>query len=171
MPLRRCPASPTQNQNMQVTIRAATQSDAEAILNCLSTAFEPYRHQYTPGGFADTILDPQTLQVRMRNMQVLVAVIAGRIVGTVAGAASDDGEGHLRGMAVLPDHKGTGIAGRLLSAIEEWLCAHGCKRITLDTTLPLSAAMKFYEKHGYSQSGRVADFFGMPLIEYFRNIA
>lgn len=26
--------------------------------------------------------------------------------------------------------------------------------------------VRFYEKHGFAASGRVADFFGMPLFEY-----
>jgi hypothetical protein len=42
--------------------------------------------------------------------------------------------------------------------------------VTLNTTEPLSAAMKFYEKHGYQRSGRVSDFFGMRLIGYAKQI-
>ena len=42
--------------------------------------------------------------------------------------------------------------------------------MTLNTTEPLSAAMKFYEKHGYQRSGRVSDFFGMRLIGYAKQI-
>jgi hypothetical protein len=30
--------------------------------------------------------------------------------------------------------------------------------------------MRFYERHGYRRSGRVQDFFGMPLIEYAKDI-
>jgi hypothetical protein len=28
--------------------------------------------------------------------------------------------------------------------------------------------MRFYERHGYRRSGRISDFFGMPLIEYVK---
>jgi len=28
--------------------------------------------------------------------------------------------------------------------------------------------MRFYEKHGYRRSGKVSDFFGMPLVEYVK---
>jgi GNAT superfamily N-acetyltransferase len=58
----------------------------------------------------------------------------------------------------------------LLAAIEAHLRVQGCKRITLDTTLPLEPAMKFYEKNGYHRSGNIQDFFGMPLIEYAKQI-
>jgi GNAT superfamily N-acetyltransferase len=67
---------------------------------------------------------------------------------------------------VHPDYQGRGVAGELLIAAEEELRAEGCTRVTLDTTTPLVRARRFYEKHGYATSGRVTDFFGMPLVEY-----
>jgi len=154
----------------RLDIRQAREDDAESILSCLAAAFEPYREQYSREAFADTILDPSTLQMRMQAMHILVAVSHGEIVGTVAAAACGGGEAHLRGMAVLPQYQGAGVAAQLLSAIESWLRKSGCTRATLDTTLPLQAAMRFYEKHGYSRSGRVSDFFGMPLLEYVKLI-
>jgi len=69
---------------------------------------------------------------------------------------------------VLPELRGTGVAGQLLSAIETWLREQGCKRVTLNTTLPLQAAMRFYEKNGYVRSGTTSDFFGMALVEYVK---
>ena len=73
-------------------------------------------------------------------------------------------------MAVLPEHQSGGVAKDLLAAIEHWLKSNKCNRITLDTTLPLQRAMKFYGKHGYKRSGRAADFFGMTLIEYVKDV-
>jgi ribosomal protein S18 acetylase RimI-like enzyme len=152
-------------------IRRAQEADADAILQCLAIAFAPYRERYTPAAFADTVLDPSTLRERMQKIHVLVAVSDGQIVGTVAGSTDDRCEGHLRGMAVLPEFHGTGIASRLLLAIEERLQTQGCTKVSLDTTLPLQAAIKFYEKRGYSRSGTVRDFFGMPLIEYVKSLS
>src|SRR5689334_2829296 len=153
-----------------VRLRQARPDDGEAILSCLLAAFAPYRDQYTPPAFADTVLNASTLKQRMQSMHVLVAELEGEIVGTIAGAASGNREGHLRGMAVVPRCHGTGVAGLLLGEIEQWLQAQGCHRITLDTTLPLEAAMKFYVKHGYSPSGRTSNFFGMPLLEYDKEL-
>ncbi len=148
-----------------IQVRRADLVDADAILQCLTAAFAPHRAQYTPGAFADTVPSLDAVRQRQEQMQVLVATIGDAIVGTVAAACHDE-EGHLRGMAVLPDWHSRGIATRLLAAIENWLVSCGCKRITLDTTLPLQSAIRFYEKHGYRRSGNVADFFGMPLLEY-----
>jgi GNAT superfamily N-acetyltransferase len=161
----------------QYPIRPAGEGDQAGILNCLAAAFEPYRKEYTAGAFADTVLDRTTFGERLREMHVLVATSEAatsesetsetKIVGTVAGAVSGN-EGHLRGMAVLPELRGTGVAGHLLSAIQAWLREQGCSQVTLDTTPPLKAAMHFYGKHGYIRSGRTRDFFGMTLVEYVR---
>ena len=159
-----------QRPKIAVEIRQAREGDGREILECLASAFEPYREQYTADAYADTVLNDSSLPARMQTMQVIVAVSSAEVIGTVAGAHFHTGEGHLRGMAVLPQYQGSGVSAQLLAAIEAWLRARGCTRVTLDTTLPLLAAMKFYEKHGYSRSGRRSDFFGMPLIEYVKQL-
>ena len=76
-------------------------------------------------------------------------------------------EGHIRGMAVLSEWQGSGLASKLLASAESELRALGCScRITLDTTAPLRPAIRFYEKHGSHRSGKVTDFFGMELFEF-----
>lgn len=151
------------------SIRRAERSDRQSILDCLQAAFEPYREQYTPEGFADTVLTPQTLEQRFATMVILVATDpSGETVGTVAGAPVNQEEGHIRGMAVHPAWQGRGVAAPLLAAIEAELCARQASRITLDTTGPLERAMCFYKRHGYRRSGRITDFFGMPLFEYVK---
>jgi ribosomal protein S18 acetylase RimI-like enzyme len=154
-----------------IAIRRARAADAGGILRCLAAAFEPYRSSYTPGAYLDTVLTPEAIQQRFASMQVLVAAAAGdQIVGTIACAMESAEEGHLRGMAVLPQWLGRGIAGKLLRAAEAHLARQGCSRITLDTTEPLERAMRFYEKHGYRRSGKTTDFYGMPLHEYWKKL-
>jgi GNAT superfamily N-acetyltransferase len=156
-----------------IEIRPAKDNDddAAAILRCLAAAFERYRKDYTSPAFTDTVLTDETAHLRLQQMHVLVAIVAGNVVGTIAAAWHPDiAEAHLRGMAVLPEWQGRGVSAKLLAAIEDWLISQGCKRITLDTTLPLAPAMQFYEKHGYHRSGTIGDFFGMPLIEYEKNL-
>ncbi len=100
-------------------------------------------------------------------MTVIVAEVdSARIIGTVAYHVAGAGEGHLRGMAVIPEFQGRGVACRLLSAAEETLRQEGCSRITLDTTIPLQRAIRFYVSNGYRATGIVKDYFGMPLYEY-----
>ena len=150
-------------------IRKATVADSVAILACLRAAFAPYESRYTPGGYQDTVLTPQSLRERLKTMCVFVAVTEGNVIGTIACAASGD-EGHLRGMAVLPGWQGSGVAAKLLAAAEAELKRRGCSGVTLDTTEPLQRAIRFSEKHGFRPSGHVSDFFGMRLHEYVKQL-
>ncbi|MGH9467563.1 MAG: GNAT family N-acetyltransferase [Terriglobales bacterium] len=120
---------------------------------------------YTAGAFADTVLNSDSIELRLRDMCVLVAVAHREIAGTV-GFCVRGGEGHIRGMAVLPVWQGTALAAALLEAAENGLRKSGCARVTLHTTEPLQRAIRFYEKHGYSASGEVSTFFDMRLYEY-----
>ena len=107
----------------------------------------------------------------MEEMRLFVAVSdAGEIVGTIGYKWIDTEEAHLRGMAVLPEHQGSGIAQRLLQAVESDLRQGTCLHISLGTTKPLKRAASFYERNGYRTSGRVSDFFGMPLVEYTKDL-
>ena len=152
-------------------IRPARADDADGILRCLREAFAPYRSQYTPDAFADTVLDPQRLRARLDTAAVFVAVgEAGEVVGTIGAATAGGGEGHIRGMGVAPGYQGLGVAARLLDAVESELRARGCTVATLDTTEPLRRAVRFYERHGFRASGRVTDFFGMPIFEYVKRL-
>ena len=152
------------------SIRQAETEDCAGVLECLAIAFAPYRDEYTHAGYLDTVLTPETLQRRMTEMSVLVATDAsGQIVGTIAWSSAA-GEGHLRGMAVRPECQGSGVSGRLLDRALEEIRQAGCKIVTLDTTAPLHRAIRFYEKNGFRPSGRVTDFFGMPLFEYSKQL-
>jgi ribosomal protein S18 acetylase RimI-like enzyme len=152
-----------------ITIRQATTADADGVLECLRAAFAPFRDAYTDAAYDDTVLTDGSLRDRLADMTVLVALDgSGRVIGTIAYKVSGDGEGHLRGMAVLPECQGHGMADQLLERAEAELRKENCSLISLDTTEPLQRAMRFYERHGYRRSGRTQDFFGMPLIEYVK---
>ena len=152
-------------------LRPATLADAEAILNCLYAAFEPHRQDYSPEGFADTTLTRDTLQQRLSLMQIVVAGDERNpVIGTISFHLLSPEEGHIRGMAVLPGMHGSGVAAQLLAHAEASLRSMGARRATLDTTAPLQRAIRFYEKHGYVASGKIRDFFGMPLFEYVKQL-
>jgi GNAT superfamily N-acetyltransferase len=146
-------------------IRRAVAEDAGAISDCLEAAFIRHRDEYTPEAYADTVLNAAGVLRRMGEMSLFVADSSGVIIGTV-GCSVNAVEGHLRGMAVLPEWQGKRVASALLTVAEAELKNQGCACVTLDTTKPLLMALQFYENHGYSASGRVQDFFGMPLYEY-----
>jgi len=152
-------------------IRPATPHDSAAILACLREAFEPFRAAYTPAAFADTVLTPESFALRFTTMTILVATAPdSSVIGTIA-LSNHENEGHLRGMAVLTSWQGRGVAQLLLQAAESLLRSRGCRRVTLDTTAPLTRAIAFYIRHGYKSTGRVQDFYGMPLHEFAKDLS
>ena len=151
------------------SLRRATADDSAGILECLSSAFAPFRESYSERGFVDTILTPETINDRLQEMVVFIAVRRGRIIGTI-GCKVNESEGHLRGMAVRPEWQGSSVSTELLALAEQEIYNAGCSTITLDTTEPLKRAMRFYEKHGFRATGHVDNFFGMPLFQYRKQI-
>jgi ribosomal protein S18 acetylase RimI-like enzyme len=151
-------------------VRKATPLDAISIQRCLAGAFEPFRALYTREAFADTVSTVAGLQQRLAGMCIFVAESDYHVIGTVGCTKLNSDEGHLRGMAVLPDWQGSKVAEALLAAAEAEMRQRGCTRLTLDTTEPLHRATRFYQKHGFRRSGRLADFFGMRLHEYVKEL-
>ena len=119
----------------------------------------------------DVASTEQAVRDRLHSMSVWVAVDpSGTVVGTVAWTPVTPTEAHLRGMAVRPAHQGQGTARKLLARVLTHVRAAGHRRVTLDTTIPLGRAKRFYEKNGFRSTGKVSDFFGMPLFEYARKL-
>ena len=155
-------------QSVQISIRRATDRDIDGILACLRLAFEPYKTSYTPAAYQDTVPSFSGVEQRLREMCVLVAVNqANEIVGTLAYQVMKNDEGHLRGMAILPQWQRRGFATRLLERAESDLRERKCRRCTLDTTPQLRDAIRFYESNGYIATGK-SDLFGVPLFEYIK---
>ena len=81
----------------------------------------------------------------------IVATSDGRGVGVVSGAQSDD-HVELISMWVAPDHRGTGLAGRLISSVADWASTQGH-----DTFLMVrddnARAITAYEKAGFVDLG------------------
>ena len=162
---------PMTSPGKAVEIRVATASDVEGILACLHSAFERYRREYTPSAYTATVLTTPMAKRRVRSMTVLVGVDSkGRIIGTVAVKRSSPGHAHLRGMAVLPQYQGKGVASALLDAAIRHAQATGQSYVTLETTEPLHRATRFYLRHGFRKTGRYRQWGGMKLIGFERAI-
>jgi GNAT superfamily N-acetyltransferase len=150
-------------------IRPPSEADQAGVLRCMAVAFESYRNDYTAPAFARTVLDPAGYTERLQAMHVLVTVSESTVAGAISSACNGK-EGRLRGRATLPEWEHSGITAPLLSTMEAWLKDQGCRRITLGATRPWKAAIRFYEKAGYSHAGKVTDFHGMRLLDYAKEL-
>ena len=145
-------------------IRRADPHDAQAIAEVLHASFVEFKHLYTEGGFAATAVNVEEVVVRMREGPVWVALLGGAVIGTVAAVVKDESV-YIRGMAVLPGTRRTGIGVRLLEQVEKWASSERCKRLFLSTTPLLSAAIRLYERYGFRRTDAgLQDLFGTPLF-------
>jgi N-acetylglutamate synthase-like GNAT family acetyltransferase len=94
---------------------------------------------------------PAFYQVRGGNFWV--AVVDGRVVGTIALLDIGNQKGALRKMFVHPDFRGpeAGTATRLLATLFAWARDSGVGEIFLGTTAKFTAAHRFYAKSGFSE--------------------
>lgn len=62
--------------------------------------------------------------------------------------------GNLLSICVLPDYKGTAIAGKLIESFQLACKAEGYERLTLSVVRENNRAVAFYKKQGWRQSGK-----------------
>jgi ribosomal protein S18 acetylase RimI-like enzyme len=62
--------------------------------------------------------------------------------------------GNLLSICVLPDYKGTGIAGKLIRFFQLACTAEGYNYLMLSVTTDNLRAIAFYKKHGWRETGK-----------------
>ena len=80
-----------------------------------------------------------------------VARAGGEVAGTIAAIRIADDAVALRKMFVAAEHRGDGLAARLMETLVEWARRDGVRTIYLGTTAVMSAAHRFYAKHGFAR--------------------
>jgi ribosomal protein S18 acetylase RimI-like enzyme len=65
-------------------------------------------------------------------------------------------------MYVVPESRGRGLAGRLLSEMERRAVAHGAARVLLHTGLRQEAAIALYRRRGYEQIAVFEPYLDVP---------
>ena len=147
-----------------VEIRLAEPSETGAIAAVLLKSFAEYKALYTDEGIAATTVTSRKVLDRLQEGAVWVAVFAGEIIGTASAVLKGDSL-YVRGMAVLPLARGSGVGQLLLEEIERYAIAHHCKRMFLSTTAFLDRAIRLYERFGFRRTDEGPhDLFGTPLF-------
>jgi putative acetyltransferase len=148
----------------QLVVRRAELDDAPAIAEVLHQSFVEFKALYTEGGFAATALSAEQVVSRMGEGPVWVALREDVVLGTVAAVVKDESV-YIRGMAVLPRARGSGVGAQLLQQVEAWTRHEGYNRLFLSTTPFLDSAIRLYEQFGFRRIGsELHDLFGTPLF-------
>ena len=141
---------PGEKKASQLEVRLAGPGDEATVSRLLLEAFEPYRREYTAGGFADTTASADVVRQRFEIGRVWLAFDGDEAVGTVTALPAETGEGvYIRSMAVTPSAQGRGVGQKLLETIEADARVRGETRLHLYTTFVLPAAQPLYEKNGF----------------------
>ncbi|SDG68213.1 GNAT family N-acetyltransferase [Janthinobacterium sp. YR213] len=94
---------------------------------------------------------------------VLIAEADGQPVGCKLGYAVEDGSLYSWLGGVLPAHRKTGLAQRLLEAQEAWASAHGFAAVTVKSMNRYPAMLRLLIRNGYQV--RLVEHFGDPSRE------
>ena len=86
---------------------------------------------------------------------IVVAELAGRLVGLASGGPAPDGDGGagLYAMWVDPALRGSGVAADIVALVEDWARAAGYAAIGLGVTTTNARAIALYERLGYVDTG------------------
>ncbi len=136
---------------MKLDVRAPVESDADALASLV-----------TQLGYAST---PAQVLARLRHLadrkdiRAFVAEQDDRVVGMIGLEAfpafhRDGLHGYVTAMVVDEGVRGGGIGAALLKAAEAWFAELGVKRVNLTTALHREEAHAFYEKNGYTFTGK-----------------
>lgn len=118
-------------------------------------------------GFNYTAVDQSEDETRMRiaRSECYVAEDDGQIVGTILFSSAARSKGcewfnrpevsSLHQFAVLPQHQGRGIGGKLLAFVEDKARASGAREIALDTADGAADLIDWYRRRGYREVGHV----------------
>ena len=141
---------------MSVTVehvRSATE-DARALvgeLDALLNADSPpeNRHGYS------------IERIFQSGVLFFIARLDGEAVGC-GGVALDDGFAEIKRMYVRPPARGRNVATALMKRLEEEARARNVRRLVLETGDNRYAAIKFYQRQGFTRCGPFGPYLDMP---------
>ena len=128
-----------------VTIREFRMGDYEAVLQLWQEADIPSR----PAGRDSR--ESLVRELAWGAAQFLVAEDEGVVVGAVLGT-HDGRKGWVNRLVVAPEHRGRGLARRLVHDVEEALAARGFEIVACLIETPNTGSMRFFEKLGYMRA-------------------
>lgn len=91
----------------------------------------------------------------------------GDAIGCGALRLLDDGTAEVKRMYVTPQARGTGVATRVLRALEDHARGHGISSLVLSTGVKQPDAIRFYEREGYQRTDGYGPYVGEPMARCF----
>jgi ribosomal protein S18 acetylase RimI-like enzyme len=136
-----------------LVLRPAIVGDAASVAATIAAAFEQYRGKLEPesGAFGETAKGIAG-ELR-RGAGAIVAERNGRVVGCVMTKLLE-GDLYFGRLAVLPEARGTGVAKRLIEAVEADARSRGLPGVRLGVRVVLTANQDLFASMGYLETSR-----------------
>ncbi|MBZ6494492.1 ribosomal protein S18-alanine N-acetyltransferase [Natrinema longum] len=142
--------TPVPEDGEGLSIRPAERADLLAVVRIENASFsQPWPHD----AFDRFLGEPG----------FLVAEADGEVAGyVVADVTQQIGRalGHVKDIAVHPDHRGNGVGSRLLSRSLGVLAAHGVGTVKLEVRCSNDGAKRLYREFGFDPLRRVPEYYG-----------
>jgi ribosomal protein S18 acetylase RimI-like enzyme len=138
-----------------LVLRAATAADARLLAETIAAAFAQYRGKLVPesSAFAET---PEAIARQFKaGAGAFIAERDGEIVGCVM-TEELEGDLYFGRLAVLPAARGTGLARRLIAAVEAEARRRGLPGVRLGVRVALPANQQLFNSLGYREISREA---------------
>jgi ribosomal protein S18 acetylase RimI-like enzyme len=140
-------------------IRAAGPGEYAAVDRLTVDSYREYAGSLSPEMWTAYEADLADSETRAQEAVILVAEVAGKLVGAVAYFPPAERESrwfpvdfaYLRVLAVLPQYRGQGIGRRLTEACIERARADSARALGLMTTELMTVAKDMYERLGFVQ--------------------
>jgi aminoglycoside 6'-N-acetyltransferase I len=142
---------------MEITIRRATQQDKSDWLRMRKGIWPDAPDNYLDFDMDDVLAD--------NNNAVFFAMVEGCSTGMIEVSIKKGAEGcvtspvgYLEAWFVDESLRGTGVAGALTQAAENWAREKGCTEMASDTWLDNAASIRAHAKMGYYEAERLVHF-------------
>jgi ribosomal protein S18 acetylase RimI-like enzyme len=133
-----------------VTLRDYRAEDFAALCEIDRLCFPP-GIAYSPEEIAMAVEQPA--------MIVVVAEDAGKVAGFVVADPVGRRRGHVITIDVLAQYRQSGLGTRLMEETHRRLLATGTRHVILETAVDNTAAIRFYEKLGYTTVRRLKGYY------------
>lgn len=141
----------SKRKSVAPTIRVFGEADAAAAAQVLRAS--PEASQWTEWGLRELL--------GWSGVVALVSEDDGKVSGFIVGRQAVE-EGEILNLAVVPTQRRKGRAGALLKAAMEEFRARDVSRVFLEVRESNEGGMEFYERHGFSKTGRRAGYYRNP---------
>ena len=130
-------------------IRPVEKKDVSGVVELVRTTLAEFGIEFGKGASTDDQLHELPESYSAEGGAFFVALDGDKVIGTAGVAAIEPGVFELRKMYLHPSTRGKGLGQKLFDACLAHVVATGGKRIVLDTTEKMTAAIAFYERNGF----------------------